>query len=104
MTAYESVWTTMSCKLAVLHRIGSSYYTRSRAHIYTSCIKPHLEYCLPVWACCGGEQARLDKLLERAKRIITKSKTVLLTNDDFTAFGLDTFSNIKFLSVYKSLF
>ena len=94
----RSVRAKFSSKLAVLKRIGGSLNTHSRAHVYKTCIKPHVEYCLPVWACCGVESARLDLVLTRAKRIITNSKTVIVDKDDFKVFGLLLFTNLAFLS------
>ena len=69
----------MSRKLFVLRRIGSSLNIRSRAHAYKTCIKPHLEYCAPVWACCGGEQTAVDRVLERTNRIITSRRNDLMS-------------------------
>jgi hypothetical protein len=92
----------LASKLAVLRRVGSSL--NARRHIYVTCIKPHIEYCLPVWAFCGGEEASIDKLLVRAKRIITNCKSGAVVNDDFNLYSIATFANLRFLSVVCQYF
>jgi hypothetical protein len=95
----RSVRAKMNCKLGVLRKIGGSLNTRSRAHIYKACIKPHLDYCLPVWACCGPEQALINKTLERTKRIVTNCKTAVIEKSDFNIFSLMSFVDLKLLSI-----
>ena len=42
--------------------------------LYTSIIEPHFRYCCAVWGCCGTtEISKLQKLQNRAARIITNS-------------------------------
>jgi hypothetical protein len=94
----------LASKLAVLRRVGSSLNARARRHIYVTCIKPHIEYCLPVWAYCGGEEASIDKLLVRAKCIITNCKSGAVVNDDFNLYSIATFANLRFLSVVCQYF
>ena len=53
----------IACKLGVLRRVSRSLNTHSRALIFKACVKPRLNYCTPVWACCGGKQTAIDKLL-----------------------------------------
>ena len=100
----ESACTRMSWKLSVLRRIGGSLNIRSHAHVYKTCIKPHLEYCLPVWACCGSEQTAIDRVLKRAKRIITNQRTDSIVAGDFNSFNLTSFANMKLISVTSQYF
>ena len=44
----RNVHSKMSQKLAVLRRISSTLNTRSRTLVYKTCVKPYVEYCLPV--------------------------------------------------------
>ena len=42
--------------------------------LYTSIVEPHFRYCCAVWGCCGTtEISKLQKLQNRAARIITNS-------------------------------
>ena len=44
-------------------------------NLYTSIAEPHCHYCSSVWGCCGKTEInRLQKLQNRAVRIITSSK------------------------------
>ena len=100
----RAVRTKMAAKLSVLRRIGGSLNTRARAHVYKMCIQPQLEYCLPVWACCGSEQDHIDKTLTRAKRVITNCKSATISKDDFKLFRIISFSDLKFLSLVLQYF
>lgn len=93
------VCSKISQKLAVLQRIGGSLNAQSRAHIFKTCIKPHLDYCLPVWAFCGAEHVTIDKLIVRAKRIITNSKVDTVQRDDFKSYGITSFYNLMTIAV-----
>ena len=62
-----------------------------------------MEYCHPLWAYCRGEPARFDKTLERAKQVITGSKTTTIGNNDFKIYGLACFANLTLLSAVRQL-
>ena len=50
---------------------------RSATRVFESRIfgKPHFRYCCSVWGCCGATKLQtLQKLQNRAARIVTKSK------------------------------
>ena len=43
-------------------------------NLYVSIVEPHLRYCSSVWGCCSGTEIdKLQKLQNRAVRIITNS-------------------------------
>ena len=86
-------------KLAVLQRIGGTLNTRTRAQFYKTCIKPHIDYCLPVWAHCGAEQAKLDRTLTRAKQTIANSRCANIEKTDFKHFCLATFTDLTILAI-----
>ena len=94
----------MACKLGVLRWVSGPLNTRSRALIYKACVKPHLNYCTPVWACCGGEQTAIDKLLLRAKQTVINSKNTTILKSDFRHFGIATFADLSLLSVACQFF
>ena len=72
--------------------------------IFKACVKPHLNYCTPVWACCRGEQTAIDKLLLRAKQTVINSKNTIILKSDFRHFGIVTFTDLSLLSVACQFF
>ena len=43
--------------------------------LYTGIVEPHFQYCCSVWGCCGSmEPDQLEKLQNRAARVITNSR------------------------------
>ena len=43
-------------------------------NLYTGIVEPHLRYCCFVWGCCGSSEInQLQKLQNRASRIVTNS-------------------------------
>ena len=91
-------------KLAVLRRVGGSLNKHVRAHVFKVCIKPHVEYFLPVWACCGSELSYLDRMLVRAKCIITNQKSASIAKLDFKTLGIALLHDFMMLSVCTQYF
>ena len=61
--------------LAALRRLRPICPQSTLVTIYKSLILPHLDYCSAVWGCIGnGLSQKLDKLQNRAARIITGSR------------------------------
>ena len=43
-------------------------------NLYTGIVEPHFRYCCSIWGCCGSSEInRLQKLQNRAARIVTNS-------------------------------
>ena len=62
-------------QLGMLGRLRSSLTTESANVIYTSLIRPILEYCVSVWGCCGeGNKQNLEALQNRAARIVARTE------------------------------
>ena len=60
-------------RLGMLGRIRNNLTSHCANIIYTSYIRPVLEYCDTVWGCCGiGNATSLEKLQRRAARIVTR--------------------------------
>ena len=60
-------------RIGMLGRLRYNITTYSANVIYTSFIRPVMEYCDTVWACCGkGNAQELERLQNRAARIVTK--------------------------------
>ena len=59
----------------MLGRLRSIVTTESANVIYTSLIRPILEYCVSVWGCCGeGNKQNLKALQNRAARIVARTE------------------------------
>ena len=65
----------------VLRAIGFLKYAKSLVpsttliNLYKSIVEPHFRYCCSVWGCCSStEKNRLQRLQNRAARIITGSR------------------------------
>ena len=79
----RAIRSKVSHKLGVLRRISGSLNTKSRCLIYKTCIKPHINFCLPVWDYRGSEHTKLDNLLIKSKRLVTNNKTASILKSDF---------------------
>ena len=97
------VCSKVSRKLAIIHRLGSSSNTRTRITLYKACIKSNLDYCLPVWACCGAEESQLDKVLIGAKRIVTNSNNTIVKSD-FKLYGIAIFADLHTVANARQYF
>ena len=83
----------------MLQRIGGTLNTRARAQIYKTCIKPHLDFCLPVWVYCRPEQAKLGKTITRATQIVTSCCRATVGKS-----GMASFNDLKTVAVACQLF
>ena len=101
----KSTCNKVSSKLCTLQRFGASLNIKTRSHLYKAYIKPDIEYCLPVWGNHNTAQAAFfNKLLTRAKRIITRNVTANLCKADFNTFCFADFHTIVFFTVPCQLF
>ena len=70
----KSVSTKVSRAVGLLKYAKRFLHQNSLKTLYTTIIKPHFPYCCAVWGCCGTtEISKLQKLQNRAARIITNS-------------------------------
>ena len=70
----KSVSTKVSRAVGLLKYAKRFLPQNSLKTLYTSIIEPHFRYCCAVWGCCGTtEISKLQKLQNRAARIITNS-------------------------------
>ena len=66
-----------SSAIGVPKRVRPFKSKETAIQIYNASIVPHFDYCSPVWDCLSGYLSdELQKLLNRAARIITKSPFV----------------------------
>lgn len=68
--------------LGIMRQIRDFIPSESLEKIYFTMVLPHLEYCTPVWDTCGkGLRERLQKIQNRAARIITRSDYTTRSRD-----------------------
>ena len=76
--------------------------------LYTSIVEPHFRYCCSVWGCAGTTEInRLQKLQNRAARIVTNSSFDTLSNKLMEKLGWKTINELIDIEsktmVFKSL-
>ncbi|RUA05612.1 MAG: hypothetical protein DSY43_04240 [Gammaproteobacteria bacterium] len=68
--------------LGVIRRVRNYVPLETLVNIYSTTVLPHLDYCAPVWDTCGkGLRDRLQKVQNRAGRIITRSNYDIRSSD-----------------------
>ena len=71
----KSVSTKVSRAVGILKYAKRFLPHNSLKTLYTSIVEPHFGYCCVEWGCCGMiEISQLQKLQNRAARIITNSR------------------------------
>ena len=69
----KSVVSKAGKRIGMLGRLRSNLTTHNANVVYTSFIRPVMEYGDTVWTCCGkGNAQELERLQNRAARIVTK--------------------------------
>ena len=59
-------------------------YTAIKIHVYKGLIEPHFDYCRAVWDGLTQQLSeKLEKLQNRAIRVITKSTVAMILVPDF---------------------
>ena len=79
----KSVISKAGKRIGMLGRLRNNLTVHSANIVYTSLIRPVIDYCDTVWACCGkGNAEQMEKLQRRAARIVTKcdSSDIALSN------------------------
>ena len=100
----RAIRSKMLHKLGVLWRINGSLNTKSRSLIHKTCIKLHIDFCLPVWGYCGSEHTKLDNLLFKSKHLVTNNKTASILRSDFRDFSIASFSDLILVSMTCQFF
>ena len=73
--------TKVSRAVGFLKHAKSFLPKESLVTLYTGIVEPHLRYCCSVWGCAGSTEInRLQKLQNRAARIITNSSLIPLAD------------------------
>ena len=83
----------VSPKIDLLRRLSRVLSKHLLSKVYTSIVKPHIEYCLSVWGNCAKvDLNKLQRLQNRAARIVTN-------NYDYDVHSIDLVRGLKWLSV-----
>ena len=70
----DEICKKVSSAIGALKRVRPFISKETAIQIYNALIMPHFDYCSPVWDCLSGYLSdKLQKLQNRAARIITKS-------------------------------
>ena len=73
------ILTKAGSRIGMLNRIRSSITSYSANVVYTSLIRPILEYCDTVWGTCGeGNNNLIERLQNRASRIVLRTSSSVL--------------------------
>ena len=78
-------------------------------NLYTGIVEPHFRYCCSVWGCCGSSEInQLQKLQNRAARIVTNSSFDTLSRPLIEKLGWRTIEQLISIElktmVFKSLY
>ena len=85
----------VSRALGILNYSKHSFQFESLKTLYTSIIEPHLRNFCAVWGCCGkAEIDRLQKLQNRAARIVTYTSYDALSMPLIRSLGWETIDNL----------
>ena len=80
--------------LAVLKRISAIIPFETRINIYNALVMPYFNYCSPVWDNIGkGLSDKLQKLQNRAARIVTFSNYEVRSSDLLDELGWERLEN-----------
>ena len=71
---HDEICKKVSSAIGALKQVWSFIWKETAIQIYNALIMPHFDYCSPIWDCLSGYLSdKLQKLQNRAARIITKS-------------------------------
>ena len=91
--------------LGAIRRFGCCLNTKTRLLAYNVLVRPHLSYCLPVWGNINAVAARkLDNVLTRCLRTITRSHTSTFSRDVFDSYNICDFTTQVFVNNVLTLF
>lgn len=89
----------MTSRMAAFKRFGRCLNVNTRLIAYNAFIKPHLDYCLPVWGnTCTSVASELDRTLARCLRTISGSHTSTFSRASLETYGICDFTTHVFMS------
>ena len=92
------------CMAAVCH-FGRSLNFNTRFVAFNAFIRPHLDYCLPVWGNSSLSITKyMDKVLLRCARVIHSQRDIKLSSLTMKSCGLCDFATLVFMSNVIAMF
>ena len=88
----NNLQTKLAPKLGLLRRLSHVLRQKVLCSLFMSIIQPHIDYCLSVWGCSQTDIKSIQKLQNRAARIITKCF-------DYNISSLDLVKSLGWMSV-----
>ena len=89
----------VTSRMAAIKRFGRCLNVNTRLIAYNAFIKPHLDYCLPVWGnTCTSVASELDRTLARCLRTISGSHTSTFSRASLETYGICDFTTHVFIS------
>ena len=83
--------------LGIMRQIRDYVPPETLENIYYTMVLPHLDYCSPVWdTCAKGLRDRIQKVQNRAARIITRSDYTIRSSDILQNLSWDNLENRRF--------
>ena len=83
--------------LGAMRRIRDYVPAETLKNLYLTMVLPHLDYCAPVWDTCGkGLRERVQRIQNRAGRIITRSGYEIRSNDVLHSLSWDNLETRRF--------
>ena len=91
----QAVSSKVSRGLGLLKHAKKVLPFSSLTSLYTSIVEPHFRYCCSVWGCAGTTEInRLQKLQNRAARIVTNSSFNTPSNQLIETLGWKTINEL----------
>ena len=95
----------MSGRLNVARRFGRILNATTRRIVYNAFIRPHLEYCVPVWDNrTKTDRYAMDRLLTKCTKFLYGKQLISSVNDITNSCSSTNFKNIVFLHNMRLMF
>ena len=92
----QAVSAKVSRALGLLSHAKNFLPKQTLKTLYTGVVKPHFQYCCFVWGCCGSAEInQLQKLQNRATRIVTNSSFDTQSRPLIKELGWNTIEKLK---------
>ena len=95
----------ISSRMTAICRFGRSLNFNTRFIAFNAFIRPHLDYCLPVWGNFSLSITKdMDKVLVRCARVIHGQRDIKLSSLTEKSCGLCDFAMLVFISSVIAMF
>ena len=93
-------------KLNTIRRFGRTLNSKTRVLAFNSYIRPHIEYCLPVWGNTNATTTKaMDRVLQRTIKILSNNQQISALNKEaFVTYNIPSFNSIVLLHNMSLMF